>query len=122
VPPENITVIGASKGAGIAIGASSRLKNGKVNFVIMGICSEDMDYSLDEFKVCCNILSIYEKSDTRASSCKKLFGVRDCLGKFKEIELNLSVGHGFLYKPYKEWVIPAIEWVNENQKKRKVKK
>jgi uncharacterized protein YbbC (DUF1343 family) len=115
VPGENITVVGASKGAGIAIHVSSKLKNKKVNFVIMGVCGDDMDYSLDEFKVCGNILSIFEKSDPFASSCQKLFLMKsNCLGKSKEVELNLGLGHGFLYKPYKEWVVPAINWAKEN--------
>jgi hypothetical protein len=122
VAPENITVVGASKGAWITIFISSKLKNAQVNFVIMGTCRDNLNYSLDEFQVCGNILSIYEKSDPWGSSCQKLFGARDCLGKYKEIELNLGLGHGFLYKPYKEWVIPTIEWANENQKKKKVKK
>ena len=32
------------------------------------------------------------------------------LKKYKEIELNLGLEHGFLYKPYREWVVPAVDW------------
>jgi hypothetical protein len=41
IPAEKITVVGASKGAGIVIYISHFLKNEAVNFVIMGICQSD---------------------------------------------------------------------------------
>lgn len=110
VSPDNITVVGASKGAWISIIVSSKLKNAQVNFVFMGVCGDDYDYSQDMFKVCGNVLSIYEKSDPFGTSCGKILNKGGCLINTKEIELNLGVGHGFLYKPYKEWVIPVIDW------------
>ena len=33
---------------------------------------------------------------------------------FKEIELNTGMGHGFLFKPLKEWIEPTIKWANGN--------
>ena len=41
VPPGNITVVGASKGAGIAAIVSSLLKDAKINFVLLGFCAPD---------------------------------------------------------------------------------
>lgn len=110
VSPENITVVGASKGAWISIIVSSKLKNDKVNFVFMGICGDDYDYSQEMFKICGNVLSIFENSDPFGTSCSKILNNGGCLINSKEIELNLGVGHAFLYKPYKEWVIPVIDW------------
>jgi hypothetical protein len=111
VAPENITVVGASKGAWIAIIVSSKLKNHKLNYVLMGICDDEYDYSLDMFKICGNILSIYERSDQLGGTCVKLIsGNRDCIVRTKEIELNLGNGHGFIFKPYDEWIIPVIAW------------
>lgn len=111
VAPEKITVVGASKGAWISIIVSSKLKNEKVKFVLMGICDDAYDYSLDMFKICGNILSIYEKSDQLGGSCSKLIALnRDCISRTSEIELNLGNGHGFIFRPYNEWVIPVIEW------------
>lgn len=115
VSPENITVVGASKGAWISIIVSSKLQNAHVNFVFMGICGDDYDYSQEMFKVCGNVLSIYEKSDPLGTSCSKILNKNGCLTYSKEIELNLGVGHGFLYKPYKEWVIPVIEWARNKK-------
>ncbi|MBD0256255.1 MAG: alpha/beta hydrolase, partial [Cytophagales bacterium] len=111
VAPENITIVGASKGAWISIIVSSKLKNDKINYVLMGICDDEYDYSLDMFKICGNILSIYEKSDPLGGSCGKLISSnKDCIARTKEIELNLGNGHGFLFKPYDEWTVPVIEW------------
>jgi hypothetical protein len=111
VAPEKITVVGASKGAWISIIVSSKLKNEKVKFVLMGICDDEYDYSLDMFKICGNILAIYEKSDPLGGSCSKLISRnKDCITRTSEIELNLGNGHGFIFRPYKEWVIPVIEW------------
>jgi len=47
VPAKNITVVGASKGAGIAVYVSHFLENEEMNFVIMAICHPD---SVEEFK------------------------------------------------------------------------
>lgn len=116
VAPEKITIVGASKGAWIAIMASSKLKNEKVNFVFMGICTEDSlaYFESNKISVCGNILSIYEHSDTGVSSCEKLIDGSLCAGISKEIELNLGTGHGFLFKPSRGWITPVIQWASGN--------
>jgi hypothetical protein len=119
VPPQNITVIGASKGGYIAILLSSMLNNDKLNYVIMGICN-DMEFSeMDSkgYKLCGNILSIFEESDKHGgSSCSKFFVAAKCLSNYKEVKLKMGNEHGFLFKPYSEWVNPATEWANHNYK------
>ena len=62
VPAKNITVVGASKGAGIAVYVSHFLENEGINFVIMAICHPD---SIEAFKqnqifLYGNVLSIYD--------------------------------------------------------------
>ncbi|MGH7452622.1 MAG: DUF1566 domain-containing protein, partial [bacterium] len=37
---------------------------------------------------------------------------QDCISDYKEIKLNMNNGHGFLYKPYREWVHPLVKWIN----------
>ncbi len=114
VTPEHITVVGASKGAWISIIVSSKLKNANINYVLMGICDDAYDYSLDMFKICGNVLSIYEKSDSLGGSCAKLISNnKDCISGTKELELNLGNGHGFLFKPYDEWINPVIAWAKQ---------
>ena len=65
-----------------------------------------------------NFLSIYESSDEKGS-CKSLFNPKHRKSKFKEVKLNMGNGHGFLYKPYDEWVIPLVNWAN-NKVARKI--
>lgn len=116
VKPGDITVIGASKGAYIAMRVSSLLKNKQVNFVFIGICNDEMttDTSLLFYG---NILSIYEKSDDLGQSCGKLRQrSHERVGHYKEITLNTGLKHGFLYTPLDEWVNPSIRWANGHYK------
>jgi hypothetical protein len=118
VPPKNITVVGASKGAGITVLISHLLKNGDLNFVIMAICNEQMLKFWEKYDIILwgNVLSIYDEKDNLVGSCSKYFDF--CKGKglrnYKEIELKIGTGHGILYKPLKEWIQPIVEWSKMN--------
>jgi hypothetical protein len=115
VPSANITIVGASKGAAIAVEISHLLENKEVNFVIIGICNPD---NLAEFKrngtsLYGNVLSIYDVADTEyGGSCEELFALSEGwgLGRHNEIVLHVGIGHGILYKPLDEWIVPAVEW------------
>jgi hypothetical protein len=117
VPAMNITVVGASKGAGITIYTSNFVKNEEINYVIMGICHPDEVASLIEAKVSLsgNVLSIYDSIDSYAGSCQKLFDFSKDkgLGRFDEVVLHVGTGHGVLYQPLDEWVLPAVGWAND---------
>jgi len=114
VPAKNITAIGASKGAGIAIEISHLLENEEVNFVIMGICNPDEIEFLKQNQTILygNILSIYDSVDELAGSCQEIFAFSEGRGlaRHDEIVLHVGSGHGILFKPLDEWVIPAVEW------------
>jgi hypothetical protein len=115
VPDANINVVGASKGAAIAVEVSHLLENEEINFVIMGICNPD---NLAEFKrngtsLYGNVLSIYDVADTEyGGSCEELFAFSEGRGlvRHDEIVLHVGAGHGILYQPLDEWVIPIVEW------------
>jgi hypothetical protein len=114
VPAKLITVVGASKGGGITILTSALLKNNEINFVIMAICTPA---SIEEIKqngmtLYGNVLSIYDSSDETAGSCQDLFSFSEGngLSRHREIVLNTGKGHGFLFKPLDEWVVPSMEW------------
>jgi len=117
VPAENITVVGASKGAGITIFVSHLLKNIDVNFVIMAICNPETVKALvqDQITLSGNVLSIYDSMDELAGSCQELFSFSEGNGisKYNEIILNLGTGHGILFKPLDEWIIPAVQWARK---------
>jgi hypothetical protein len=116
VPANHITVIGASKGAGITIYVSHLLENKEVNFVIMGICHPQEVERLMQSQVNLygNVLSIYDYKDDYAGSCQELFTFSEGKGisRYDEIVLNIGTGHGILYQPLDEWVIPAVQWAD----------
>jgi hypothetical protein len=112
VSPENIVVVGASAGGSIAVDISIRVKNSKIKYAVLGVCRwTNWKVYLRENKLCGNFLSIYESSDSY-ESCEGYFKAQDCMSGYKEIKLNMNNGHGFLYKPYREWVHPLVKWIN----------
>jgi hypothetical protein len=114
VKPEHITVVGASKGAGIAIYISQALANRQVNYVLLSICHPDNVQALidDGITLYGNVLSIYDASDTLAGSCQELasYSQDKGLSDFEELVLQVGTGHGILYQPLLEWVLPTVEW------------
>lgn len=117
VPAEHITVIGFSKGGGIAIRTSALLKNDKVNFVFLASCG-DGDFSGADIDVRGRILSIYEASDEAGRSCAQLFAKSSAVGERKEIKIETGEGHGAFYRPRKEWTAPALAWVRQKRSSR----
>lgn len=118
VSPKNIIIVGASQGAYITVEVAYMQKNDKIQYAIMGLCNE---YNLKFFAkykeaLCGNWLSIYESSDQKRS-CQQLLGSVRCKTGFKEVELHLGNGHGFIYKPHKEWVHPLITWIEGKETK-----
>jgi hypothetical protein len=109
VPEPHITVVGASKGAVITMLISARLKKRRVNFVTMGNCN---DATLQQFgiELWGNVLSVYDASDDLGGSCQQFFDKATGLNQRQEIKLNTGLGHGFLYRPLKEWLVPTVEW------------
>lgn len=114
VPPENITIVGASLGAYITIEAAHLLGNSRIKYVVMALCNE---YNLNNYakyqkNLCGNFLSIYEASDQKGS-CNKLLLDKTCKSGYKEIQLNMGNGHGFIFKPYSEWINPLTKWIKQ---------
>lgn len=107
VKPELITVIGASKGALIAMKVSTLAKNSALNFVLMAGCYGDgKDSDLEMYG---NILSIYESSDL-AGSCDSYIKASKHVNHYKELKLATGLRHGFLYKAIPEWIEPSLQW------------
>jgi hypothetical protein len=112
IHPDQITVIGASKGALIAMQASTLLKNQDVNFILIAGYINNIDdyYNFDLYG---NVLGFYESSDQVAGrSYQPLFNRSKGINRCKEIQLNTGLGHGIVFKPLDEWVLPSLEWIN----------
>jgi hypothetical protein len=108
VPARHITIVGASQGSWIAMLASTYLKNRDLNFVFVAACSTDPRF-LDTVDLHGHILSIYEKSDL-PQSCQNFRVDATGIQKWKEVELNTGLKHGFIYRPLKVWTEPTIAW------------
>jgi hypothetical protein len=109
VPARLITVVGASKGAVIAMVTSTLLRNRDVNFVLMSNCNDwvQQNFEIDLYG---NVLSIYDINDEFGQTCRKLFDSSTGLNRHGEVELKIGTGHAILYKPMKEWVDLVVEW------------
>jgi predicted esterase len=112
VAPQRITVVGASKGAIIAMLAATQLQNPEVSFVLIAGCSNWAEKNL-EINLCGRILSIFEKSDEIGRSCRSIFSASTGESVVREIELTTGKAHGVLYQPLSEWVEPTIAWAKQ---------
>ncbi|BDD10826.1 hypothetical protein FUAX_32580 [Fulvitalea axinellae] len=117
VKPSEITVVGTSKGGYIAQYVSTFANNPDLNFVFVA-CFQNSDIEdIPEINFCGNILTIYEKSDPFGVSALERKETSACdIRHFEEIKLNTGMGHGFLFKPFKEWIVPTVKWANGNYK------
>jgi hypothetical protein len=116
VSAKSITIIGASKGADIAILASHPIQNDGVNYVILGACHPDniQYYKQNGISLSGNVLSIRDSVDELSGSCGELFSFSEGKGldNHNELILQVGTGHGILYKPMDEWVLPTVDWAN----------
>jgi hypothetical protein len=116
VPATNITVVGASKGAWITAYGSHVLENQEIKFVIMGICNSEIlkDFKQNQIFLYGKVLSIYDSADYEyGGSCEEIFSFSEGNGGLSghdEIVLNIGTGHGILYKPLDEWIMPVVQW------------
>ena len=113
LPPEHVTVVGFSKGGGIAITASSLLANDRLNFVFMGACGPWYE-SRPEIVPRGRLLGLRETSDELVGPCETLFD-RAAGGERREVVTELGGGHGAFYRPNPEWVEPVVEWASADR-------
>lgn len=116
--PGRITVVGTAKGGYIAQYVSTLANNPDLNFVFIASFRDSDIENIPEINYCGNILTIYEKSDPIGVSALTRKETSTCeIEHFNEIELNTGMGHGFLFRPLKEWMAPTIKWANGNYDK-----
>ena len=118
VPPGSITVVGASKGAAIAVIVSDMLENSEVNYVLLGTCdaSTVTEWREQGISLHGNVLAIYDSADREyAGSCEEIFTSSETRGlrRHEEIILHTGTGHGVLYQPLEEWILPTVRWARE---------
>ena len=110
ISPRDITVIGASKGAQMAMKISS-LNENPVNYVLLGANSDRLEKDYD-WKLHGYILGIYEASDQIAGKGYTHWINHSPEAKeFKQLKISTGLGHGFLYTPNPAWMDPSNEWI-----------
>jgi hypothetical protein len=115
-PAKNITIVGASKGAAITIAISSIVANKEMNYVLMGTCDSEtiQFYKQQNIFLYGNVLTIHDAVDEFSGSCQELFTLSaGKIARHEELVLNIGTGHGILYKPLDEWILPAVEWAEQ---------
>jgi hypothetical protein len=116
--PNQITVIGTSKGGYIAQYVSTYANNPSLNFVFIACYTDEDLQNLPDINFCGNILNIFEKSDPIGTSAVKRIQNSTCkINHFKEIELNTRLKHGFLFKAMPEWIKPCVIWAKGKYEK-----
>lgn len=110
VLPENIVIVGASKGGIITAYVSSILQERQMHFVFLAGLFEKCltDKNLKLFG---KVLSIHDRADKLSITPDLYFQRSDGLGQFKEIVLSLDIGHGLIYRPHREWIDPLLAWL-----------
>ena len=98
VPPEQVVVVGFSKGGDIAIHASSFLRRPQVRFVLLAACWPRP--AEPQLRLTGRVLSIYETSDSLAGdSCKPLAQHPEAPQSFREMSISTGLSHGAFYTP-----------------------
>jgi hypothetical protein len=113
VSPRNIAVVGASKGAVIAMLVSTRFA-GAIRYVLLANCN-DFIFKMFPLSLRGDVLSIYEASDSLGQTCEPLFERSPALGEQRELRLETGLRHGFIFRPLEAWVGPAVSWARGEQ-------
>ncbi len=112
IAAKNITVIGASKGAVMAMYISN-INSSPINYIFLA-GNNDYRESTRKWNFHGRILGFYEKSDLIAGKDYQYWIDKSTNAiKFEQIELNTGLGHGFLYTPIKEWFNPTKKWIED---------
>lgn len=109
VAPDHISIVGHSKGGGIAVAACTMLDEPEINFVFAGTCMVWQE-EMPRLELTGRILSVYEASDTIAGSCAKALAGSEIGPVFEEIRIETGRGHGAFYRPDPAWLEPTLAW------------
>ena len=109
IPPQHITVVGASKGGMIAAKVADRLKNKEIKYVFLaGLFKEFLDK--EHVKLWGEILSVYDTSDKSQGLPEAYLKSSPKITKFKILVTETGLSHGLIFKPYPVWMKEIVSW------------
>jgi hypothetical protein len=109
VQPENITLLGFSRGGEITLLASDKLRLDKINTILLAVCGGFVkDHK--EYQAYGNVYSIYETSDF-AGSCQFLKSRNKKIHSFQETSISTGKEHGTFYQPMPQWLDQVKAWL-----------
>ena len=111
VEPNDINVVGFSKGGVITIMVSDSLDYPGIRYVIMAACSNWFD-SYPRLSLSGRVFSVFEQSDAMAGSCQSLADRDDSPDSFLELQISTGAAHGAFYLPRSDWLEPVLDWVH----------
>ena len=114
VKPNNITLLGFSRGGQLTSYASSRLKELKINTILLATCWTGSVQADPKVTFSGHFLSIYETTDG-AKSCKQLSDRSKKLLSFEEVAISTGKKHGAFFKPMNEWIQPVKKWISSKR-------
>ena len=118
VPPENITVVGFSKGALITLMAAAAGDNPKVHYVVLAGCNKKGKGDYDAYannvapKMKGHILSMYDAADSNFGTCQDFFAAAGDKVTGKEIKFKTGQGHGLFRNAVDLWMGPLTDWAS----------
>jgi rhodanese-related sulfurtransferase len=117
IEPKNISVVGMSKGGGIALATSMKLARSDVNFVFLGTCV-GQPQNMPPIVLRGRILMIHEMTDQVTRPCTDKTPTLDPGLVFRRLRTNTGLGHGAFYRPDPVWMDPVIAWCRGDDTKR----
>jgi len=112
IAPTNITVVGASKGAVMAMQISNDNPQ-PINYVLLA-ANNDYIEQANNWSLHGRILGIYEASDQLAGKDYQYWIDRSEEALvFEQLQLQTGLGHGFLYQQMTEWLQPLKSWLGK---------
>lgn len=124
VPASNITVVGYSKGGQIALLVDTFVPHANLNLVSLAGCEKapvrpnfDRFLANDAGRMQGRMLSVFDKSDKLAGSCREAAEKASRL-TFEEVVIDVGEGHGAFYRPNPAWIDLIANWANPQPEKK----
>jgi len=117
VPPENITILGYSKGGMIVLSAAAWSQEPRMNYVILAGCGTEKRPDIRQTQSGAaprykgRMLSIFDAADPEFGSCQALFDAAGAGVRGTERRIETGLGHEAFSQPSSVWFDPVVEFI-----------